>query len=258
MKRVFLAALTASGCMVAPADWAGQACDANHGCFDGRECDLPSGRCIDPTLVQPKSCVVWSQAQDGFAGTRQGSGASVQIDAVARNHLVVQVPSALDGTDFAVAQVADERLSKTSEGQLVGRFVAPTGSRIDGAAPFLVLRAESGSVLELTLNPNWELSAFSGASVLQPQPVVHAPISSNRFPPGPEYLLRVAWRAGAFLRVAIDGRLIFDDSLQPIVGTGSRPTKLELGVLRYDGNGHNPLALTFSDFVLCDNAETSF
>ena len=167
------------------------------------------------------------------------------------------MPSALDGSDFAVAQAPRERLPSSSEGQLVGRFFVPAGTRIDGPAPFLSLTGVGGSILELTFNTNWELGAFTGASVLQPDPVSQ-PRSATRFDPGREYLLKASWRAGAFRRVLVDNATVFDDALMPASGAGARPTQLEMGILRYDGNGQNPLDVTLLDWAMCDNADATF
>ena len=255
MKIFLVMSLVAAGCSVSPADWAGQACDATHDCFEGREC--LAGRCAAPTTVDGgHSCVAWSQRRDGFATTRAGTGASAEVAVDQGNRLTANVPSALDGSDFAVAQIPSGRLTVASEGQLTGRIFVPLGINIDGPAPFLALGGVGGSILELTFLQNWELSAFTGTAVLQAQPV-SSPRSSQRFSPGVEYTLRASWRIGSFRRIWINNAIVFDDVLQPFSGSGARPTQLELGVLRYDGNGQNPLQLSLSDFQLCDDADVT-
>ncbi|MBL8923040.1 MAG: hypothetical protein JNJ54_29595 [Myxococcaceae bacterium] len=200
------------------------------------------------------TCLTWTQARDGFTTTRVAPSASLLIEPANANRVRARVPSAANANDFAVAVVSSSlRLPANGEGQLEGRFVVPAGTRLDGLIPFVRLLASTGPIVELGFDNNWELSAFTGAAVLQ-SAAVSRPRSAERYDPGTSHTVRVAWRAGAFRRVWIDGASVFDDTLTAGSGLDSTPIAFELGFPRYEGSGQDPMEMTLSDWVLCDTA----
>jgi hypothetical protein len=176
------------------------------------------------------------------------------IEPASGNRLRARIPSAANANDFAVAVVTDlQRLPRGAEGQLEGQLVVPSNTRLDGLVPFVRLLTSTGPLVELGFDNNWELSAFTAPAVLQAAQV-NQPRSSERFDPGQTYTVRVAWRAGAFRRVWVDGVSVFDDTLTPSTGLDSVPTALEVGFPRYEGGGQDPMEMTFTSWVLCNAA----
>lgn len=200
------------------------------------------------------TCVTWRQSTHGFSSTRVAPAAQATIDATA-NRLTARIPSASNTNDFAVALVSPpmRRLPAGAEGQLEGRFLVPTSTRLDGLVPFATLLTSSGPLVELGFDNNWELSAFTASGVLQAGPL-DRPRSSQRYPPGSAHVVRVAWRAGAFRRVWIDGVSVFDDPLPASSGLDAQLTSFELGFTRYEGGGQDVMEMTLTDWVLCDAA----
>lgn len=200
------------------------------------------------------TCITWAQARDGFTTTRVAPQATLTVEPASGNRVRARIPSAANTNDFAVAVVSSAlRLPAGTEGQLEGRFVVPAGTRLDGLVPFARVLTSTGPLVEVGFDNNWELSAFTAASVLQAAQVSR-PRSTERFDPGTTHTLRVAWRAGVFRRVWVDGASVFDDALTPGAGLDAAPTALELGFPRYEGGGQDPMEMTLSDWVLCDVA----
>lgn len=202
--------------------------------------------------VDAGSCLRWSQVRDGFFETRAATGATATILA-AGNALRVRIPSAANTSDSALGVVAPSRVMMAGEGQLEGRLLVPQGTRLDGLIPFVRLSSSTGPIVELGFDNNWELSAVTGAGVLQVAPVSR-PRSNERFDPGTPWTVRVAWRSGAFRRVYVNGALVFDDVLVSAATADPLPVSLELGFPRYEGGGQDPMEMTLSDWRLCDSA----
>lgn len=249
-----LAAALGLGCFVQPADYAGRECDSTRACFDGREC--VAGRCVLPGSDggTGPSCVTWRQAGAGFAKISSCAGCSVTVEGSRGNRLTATIPRAGAGADFALGVVEARDLPRAAEGQLRGRFFAPASVRVDDKSSIVRLLATGGVLIDFFLDANWEAGTFTGAGVLQPGAVDEVN-RAERFPPGAEHLVEIAWRQGAFRTVRVDGKLLFQQSLSPFDGGAALPQELHLGIDGYAGNSSQGWSVSLDGWQLCDDAQ---
>ncbi|MGV3625058.1 MAG: hypothetical protein ACO1OB_29835 [Archangium sp.] len=248
--------LLMTGCTVELRDVAGRACDETHPCraprvcIDGRCLTPDAGEEIDAGIPEPR----WEQRVHGFGGTTVDPDCSLTIDSTRENLVVASIAGPADDDDTALARVTDTaRFATTNQGQLRGHLTFPLAVNVRGEVPVLVLNGSEGAWLRAGFDASGRLVVRSDANTLGDTEVLERFTVDGGFG-ARDSVLELAWQAGAFRRVTLDGQVLAETPVSG--GSSSSPGELALGVERYDGDAGTAFTVRLPGWQLADSLQT--
>lgn len=285
LRRCLAASLVLlASCAVDLDDLEGRACDEQHPCRAPRSC--VALRCVDAApepdggagggggaavgggagggsgggggVVSPPDAggARWQQRLHGFTSTTVEPGCTVDIDPLRGNRVQATIAGSADFEDTAVAELVDlNRLPRTLEGRLKGRVTLAAPLAVRGFVPLVSLGTQSGQA--------WVRAGFDGAGRLVVESdaqTLGAAALTERFSvdggfTAGDWVLELAWRAGGFRQVRLNGALLADT---PVTGGASLPPgELGLGIARYDGDAGTAFTATLSAWQLADDLQVT-
>ncbi len=195
----------------------------------------------------------WRQALHGFNDTTVEPGCSLTIDASRENLVVSSIAGPGDDDDTAQAHVTDTNLLPQSlEGKLRGRFSLPSAMPARDELPFLSLGDPAW--LRAGLDGQGRVVVQSDTQTLGDAALVERFSVDGGLVAG-DYLLELEWKVGAFRRVSLNGALLADTSLTG--GTSAPPTRLSLGIERYDGDAGSAFTVRLAGWQLADSVSVT-
>ena len=263
-------ALLFASCAVELDDIPGRACDALHPCRAPRACVL--GTCRDPLIDggtdpvdagvdagmtadagQPPDAGVarWLQKIHGFSTTDVEPGCMLDIDPLRGNRVFATIRSATDAEDRAEASMVDPaRLPRGTEGRFRGRVTLAAPLQLGGFVPFAFVGTQSGlAFARVGFDGQGRLRVESDPQTVAGAAVIETFGVDGGFQAG-DWIIDVAWRAGASRQVRINDVLVGDQLVTG--GASTPPNELSLGPARYDGTATQPFSLTLSSWQLAD------
>lgn len=250
--------LLLAGCAVDLRDVPGRACDDAHLCREPRTCIdgvcvapvSDGGEEVDAGIPEPR----WEQRVHGFGATTVDPSCSLTIDSTRANLVVASIAGPADGDDTALARVVDaSQLPTTTEGRLRGHLTFPLTVNVRGEVPVLVLDGSNGAWLRAGFDGSGRLVVRSAANTLGDGELVERFSVDGGFG-ARDYVLELAWQAGAFRRVSLDEKVLADTAVTG--GSSMPPSALALGVERYDGDAGTAFTVRLSGWQLADSLDT--
>lgn len=250
--------LLLTGCAVELRDVPGRACDEAHPCRAPRAC--VDERCVDPRgdagqdvdagAPEPR----WEQRLHGFGATSVDPSCSLTIDSTRANLVVASIAGPADADDTALARVVDSsRLPTTTEGRLRGHLTFPVAVNVRGEVPVLVLAGDDGAWLRAGFDGSGRLVVRSAANTIGDVELLERFSVDGGFV-ARDYVLELAWQAGAFRRVSLDGEVLAETAVSG--GSSTPPSALALGVERYDADAGTAFTVQLSGWQLADALST--
>ena len=192
----------------------------------------------------------FQQWVNAFDSTTVEAGCSVSISA--DGYIVSQIASASDTGDTATENITSN-LPAGEEGRV--RFYLTVPSPWNPTANVTIFHneaaASSGEVVELYFNAQKVLNVFSRAGRLSSAGLNGG--CGPAFADGSEHLIEVSWKKNAFLRVWVDGQLMYNATLTG-AASSAVPTAIKVGIDHYDGADGNPMTMRYRFFQYGDVA----
>lgn len=205
------------------------------GCGGGELC--LGGRC---TSSEPDASAGWAQRADGFDAASVLPGSALSIDAD-HGHALTAAFSGTAATPLALGRYR-ARFPERADGRLQGTLRLDADEPFTGAVTLLTVRTRTGAILVSLSLAEDELHLEAAPGVLQPSAVING-LDTPTFPEvnallerGRESTLAVEWRQGAYVRIDVNGAMLFERTMDALdAPDAAYVSEISLGVSDYHG-----------------------